>query len=91
MNAMTLSICVDDYPHTKALHRGETASDALNLAMQVVKPISKAFAPMVREGRFDISEMAIATFLMAKAAGRDLVLLPLVVVEAQAIMPHPIR
>jgi hypothetical protein len=42
MNAMTLSICVDDYPHTKALHRGETASDALNLAMQVVKPISKA-------------------------------------------------
>ena len=81
MNAMTLSICVDDYPHTKALHRGETASDALNLAMQVVKPISKAFAPMVREGRFDISEMAIATFLMAKAAGRDLVLLPLVVAE----------
>jgi 4,5-dihydroxyphthalate decarboxylase len=49
--------------------------------MQVVKPISKAFAPMVREGRFDISEMAIATFLMAKAAGRDLVLLPLVVAE----------
>jgi 4,5-dihydroxyphthalate decarboxylase len=36
---------------------------------------------MVREGRFDISEMAIATFLMAKAAGRDLVLLPLVVAE----------
>ncbi|MFM7421440.1 MAG: ABC transporter substrate-binding protein, partial [Alphaproteobacteria bacterium] len=41
----------------------------------------KAFAPMVREGRFDISEMAIATFLMTKAAGRDLVLLPLVVAE----------
>ncbi|MCA3427793.1 MAG: ABC transporter substrate-binding protein, partial [Roseomonas sp.] len=81
MNAATLSICVDDYPHTMALHRGETASASLNLAMQVVKPISKAFAPMVREGRFDISEMAIATFLMAKAAGRDLVLLPLVVAE----------
>jgi NitT/TauT family transport system substrate-binding protein len=81
MNAATLSICVDDYPHTMALHRGETASVTLNLAMQVVKPISKAFAPMVREGRFDISEMAIATFLMAKAAGRDLVLLPLVVAE----------
>ncbi|MCA3458483.1 MAG: ABC transporter substrate-binding protein, partial [Rhodobacter sp.] len=81
MNAATLSICVDDYPHTMALHRGETASETLKLAMQVVKPISKAFAPMVREGRFDISEMAIATFLMAKAAGRDLVLLPLVVAE----------
>jgi 4,5-dihydroxyphthalate decarboxylase len=78
---MTLSICVDDYPHTKALHRGETASETLTLTMQVVKPITKAFAPMLREGRFDISEMAIATFLMAKAAGRDLVLLPLVLAE----------
>ena len=33
---------------------------------------------MVREGRYDVSEMAIATFLMAKAAGKDLVLLPVV-------------
>jgi hypothetical protein len=32
MNAMALSICVDDYPHTMALHRGETASASLNLA-----------------------------------------------------------
>ena len=40
--------------------------------------ITRAFAPMVREGRYDASEMAIATFLMAKAAGRALVLLPVV-------------
>jgi 4,5-dihydroxyphthalate decarboxylase len=64
-----------------ALHRHETQSATLRLSMQVVKPISKAFAPMVREARFDVSEMAIATFLMAKAAGRPLVLLPLVVAE----------
>jgi len=40
--------------------------------------VTRAFAPMVREGRYDASEMAIATFLMAKAAGRPLVLLPVV-------------
>ncbi len=40
--------------------------------------ISRAFAPMVRTERFDVSEMAIATFLMARAAGSDLVLLPVV-------------
>ena len=34
---------------------------------------------MVREGRFDVSEMAIATFLQAKAYGKPLVLLPVVV------------
>ncbi|MFL1463527.1 ABC transporter substrate-binding protein [Roseococcus sp. DSY-14] len=40
--------------------------------------VTRAFAPMVRDGRYDASEMAIATFLMAKAAGRALVLLPVV-------------
>ena len=40
--------------------------------------ITRAFAPMVRAQRFDVCEMAIATFLMAKAAGSDLVLLPVV-------------
>ena len=33
---------------------------------------------MVREQRFDVSEMAIATFLQAKAYGKPLVLLPVV-------------
>jgi 4,5-dihydroxyphthalate decarboxylase len=41
-----------------------------------VKPISRAFAPMVREAAYDLSEMAVATFLMAKASGKPLVLLP---------------
>ena len=40
--------------------------------------INRAFAPMVRTQCFDVSEMAIATFLMARAAGSDLVLLPVV-------------
>jgi 4,5-dihydroxyphthalate decarboxylase len=40
--------------------------------------INRAFAPMVREQRFDVCEMAIATFLQAKAYGKPLVLLPVV-------------
>jgi 4,5-dihydroxyphthalate decarboxylase len=40
--------------------------------------ISRAFAPMVRERKFDVSEMAIATFLQARAWGKPLVLLPIV-------------
>ena len=50
-------------------------------AFERIAPISKAFAPMVREGRFALSEMAIATFLMAKEAGKPLVLLPVVLAE----------
>lgn len=47
-----------------------------------VSPISRAFAPMVREAAFDISEMALFTYLLAKAHGNPLVLLP-VVIEAR--------
>src|SRR5215204_4353943 len=43
-----------------------------------VPTIHQAFAPMVREQRFDVSEIAIATFLQAKAYRKPLVLLPVV-------------
>ena len=73
-----LAAALGRYPHTAALLDGRVASPLLGLDQAEVKPISRAFAPMVREGRFDVSEMAIVTFLMAKAWGKPLVLLPVV-------------
>jgi len=74
VSARVLTAALGDYPHTAVL----PASDLVRLERVVVKPISRAFAPMVRELRYDVSEMAIATFLMAKAAGIALTLLPVV-------------
>ncbi|MBR0672325.1 ABC transporter substrate-binding protein [Neoroseomonas soli] len=79
MNVIRLSTALGRYPHTAALLDGRVASPLLALDPVEVKPISRAFAPMVRESRFDVSEMAIATFLMAKAWGKELVLLPVAV------------
>lgn len=73
-----LSIAIGDYPHTAALRSGAVVSDKLRLDFADIKPINRAFAPMVREGRFDVSETAIATFLQAKAYGKPLVLVPVV-------------
>ncbi len=70
MGRLTLTAALGRYPHTAPLF-----SDPL-LAIEPFPAISRAFKPMVREGRFDISEMAIATFLQARAHGSDLVLLP---------------
>ncbi len=67
------------YPHTRALRSGEVASDRLRLVFADMPTINRAFAPMVREARFDVSEMAIATFLQARAYGKPLVLLPVTV------------
>jgi 4,5-dihydroxyphthalate decarboxylase len=74
----TLRTVLGDYPHTLALKRGEIASPALRLAFVEVKPTHLAFKPMVRELKFDVCEMAIVTFLMAKAYGKPLALLPAV-------------
>jgi len=75
-DAAVLRAAVGAYKHTAALRSGQVASPRLRLDFADVSPISRAFAPMVREGRFDVSEMAIATFLQARACGKPLVLLP---------------
>lgn len=78
MSIARLSIALGRTARTEALFSGAVVSSALALDFADVSPISRAFAPMVREGRWEASEMAIATFLMAKAAGKDVVLLPVV-------------
>jgi 4,5-dihydroxyphthalate decarboxylase len=69
---MTLTMAIGRYPHTEALF-----GDPM-VQIEEFPVISRAFAPMVRTGTFDVSEMAIATLLMARAAGSDLVLLPVI-------------
>ena len=73
---LALSAAIGAYPHTAALRSGAAASALLRLEFADVKPISRAFAPMVREARYDVCEMAIATFIQAKAHGKPLTLLP---------------
>lgn len=77
---MSLTLAIGRTSRTEALFTGAVASPALKLELPEIPVITRAFAPMVREGRYQASEMAIATFLMAKAAGKDLVLLPAVLV-----------
>jgi 4,5-dihydroxyphthalate decarboxylase len=77
---MQLQTLLGDYPVTAALKKGEIASDSVSLAFADFHPTNTGFKPMVREGRFDVSEMAIVTYLIAKAHGKPMVLLPVTVV-----------
>ncbi|MGC1466113.1 MAG: hypothetical protein WA792_10310 [Pseudolabrys sp.] len=72
----TLRIAIGDYPHTLPLKRGEIASASVKLDFVDVKPMHKAFKPMVREHAFDASEMALVTYLQAKDHDKGLTLLP---------------
>jgi 4,5-dihydroxyphthalate decarboxylase len=75
---MSLTVAIGRTKRTEALFDGSVADPALPLDLPAIPVISRAFAPMVREGRYPVSEMAIATFLMAREAGAPMVLLPCV-------------
>ena len=72
----TLSGCFGTYPQTQALKSGQITSDRVTLKLTEVNPVYKAFFMMVREQKFDVSEMAVVTYLQAKAYGVPIVLMP---------------
>ena len=78
--AMRLRTLLGDHACTSALKDGSIKSDLVTLDFAEYSPTNKGFKPMVREGAFDVSEMAIVTYLMAKSVGKPMVLLPNVVV-----------
>jgi len=78
--AMRLRTLLGDHPGTSALKNGSIKSDLVEFDFVDYSPTNKGFKPMVREQAFDLSEMAIVTYLMAKSFGKPMVLLPNVVV-----------
>jgi 4,5-dihydroxyphthalate decarboxylase len=76
MDVPRLRIVLGDHPHVLPLKRGEVRSELFELEFIAYTPTNTAFKPMVREQAFDVCEMAIVTYLMAKAYQKPLVLLP---------------
>lgn len=75
-----LHTLLGDHPGTLALKQGRLTSDLVAFDFADVKVPNTAFKPLVREGRFDVGELAITTFLLAKAFDKPYVLLPATVV-----------
>lgn len=65
-----------NYPNTMALKKGEVTSNIIDLDFADVKVSNTAFKPLVREAKFDLGELAIVTYLQAKAYGKPYVLIP---------------
>ena len=83
----SLSALLGDYPVTRALKEGRVRSPRLQLEFAPVATPATAFKRVVRELEFDVAELALVTFLMARDRGVPLVLLPAVVV---ARFQHPL-
>ena len=75
---MRLKTLLGDYPVSQALKEGRVRSARLEFDFADVKVPHTAFKRVVRDLEFDVAEIAIVTFLMAKAYGKPLRLLPAV-------------
>jgi len=76
---MRLRTLLGDHACTAALKNGSIKSDLVEFDFVAYSPNNKGFKPMVRDGAFDVSEMAVVTYLMAKSVEKPMVLLPNVV------------
>jgi 4,5-dihydroxyphthalate decarboxylase len=79
--SVTLKAALADYPHVMALKNGAVRSDNVAFAWETVTPITRAFRRMVRTGDFDLCEIALTTLAQARAFGKDLTALPVVVMR----------
>lgn len=76
MADLKLKTALGNYSHVKALKDGSTGSARLEFEHVAVEPIIGAFRRMVRTFEFDVSEMAISTYLCARDNGKPMTALP---------------
>ncbi len=76
-----IRVVLGPYPAT-ARARTRNRFDGADVEWCEVRPVHRAFGPMMLELAYDVSELALLAFLQAVEAGRPLVLLPVVLTGA---------
>jgi 4,5-dihydroxyphthalate decarboxylase len=73
---VTLKTNLTDYPVTMAMKDGRVGSDLVKLEYCGPKVANEGFKPMVRENAYQAGELALITYMQAKAYGKPFVMLP---------------
>ncbi len=81
-STLTLKTAIGPYGHFEALKDGSLKPDGVALDHVEVAPIIGAFRRMCRNLEFDVSEMAITTYLTARAYGLPFTAIPVFPVRA---------
>ncbi|SNS94871.1 4,5-dihydroxyphthalate decarboxylase [Noviherbaspirillum humi] len=82
MTDRKLKTALQTMGHTRALKNGAVRPQTFDFEFEEVPAIIQAFRRMVRGLEFDISEMAITTYITARAYGKRITALPLPVMRA---------
>jgi 4,5-dihydroxyphthalate decarboxylase len=81
MTTIPLTTAIATYGHTKALKDGTISTPHVTLEHIEVAPITTAFRRMVRSLAYDVSEMALSTYLCARVYEKPMTALPIFVLR----------
>lgn len=74
-----LNALLGTYGHTRALKEGRIAPPGVRLAFTEIHPVHRGFHRMADRQEFDVAEMALTTYILARSFGRPITALPIVV------------
>jgi 4,5-dihydroxyphthalate decarboxylase len=81
MSELTLRTALGKSPLVHALKQGTVASDRVAFDFVDVDPVTRAFRRMTRAMEFDLCEMALTTHAQARAYGKPITALPVVLLR----------
>jgi 4,5-dihydroxyphthalate decarboxylase len=79
---LRLKTAIGSYPHTQALKDQPKLPDGVELQHVEISPISDAFKRMCRQLEFDVAELSITGYLLARVYSKGLTALPVFSVRA---------
>ena len=82
MSDLVLRTAVGNYGHTTPLKDGTITSPGFSMEHIEVSPVTSIFRRMVRELEFDVAEMALSTYLCARAHGKQFTGVPIFLTRA---------
>jgi 4,5-dihydroxyphthalate decarboxylase len=80
-----MQIAIGTYDHTRGLKDGSVNSPELSFEFVEVSPITRAFRHMATQQAYDVSEMALVTYMLARVYDKPIVGLPIVLVRSSLL------
>jgi len=80
-----MQVAIGTYDHTKGLKDGSVSTPGIDFDFVEVSPITRAFRQMATQQAYDIAEMALVTYMLARVYRKPIVGLPIVLVRSSLL------
>src|SRR5579863_5260920 len=80
-----MQMAIGTYDNTKAIKDGSLSAPGLTFEFVEVSPITRAFRPMATQQAYDVGEMALGTYMLARVYGKPIIGLPIVLVRSSLL------